>query len=130
MRVDRVRRFVEIQKQLQRAAEWQLRDLRHQEHRLHAAQQDVLEALNGDDPLHSRLAPTLARQLGRLAAKAESLVPVADQQAVVVIDRTLRLEQSERRRRAIEVAQDRASESRSLGDLIDLIAGGPRAMLR
>lgn len=130
MAAERFRRIVDLQTQLHRAAEWRLQDLRRQEQELRFAEQEVLGALNRDDPLYSRLAPTLARRLTRLAAEAEMTSAAGDRQADVVIEQTRQLEQAERRRKATENVRQRAVEKAALGDVIDLIFSGSRATVR
>ena len=123
MRMDKVRRFVDVQRQLQRAAELELRELRDEEHRLLQAQQDVLAAMNRGDELSLSLAPALTRTLGRLTTDAGTAAAAGDRQVEVVLQRASRLKHAERLERRIASDEDRAREKKALGDLLDVVVG-------
>lgn len=129
-RADRICRIVGVQRQMQRAAEWALNDLRRQEHRLQAAQHEVVAALARDDGLLVGMAPALSRRLCGLASQADALAAAGDRQAEFVLEQTGRLKQAERLERAVGGELERAGERSGLEDLVDLIAGGARATLR
>jgi hypothetical protein len=122
--MEKMRRFVDVQRQLQRAAEWTLHDLRQEEHRLQQAQQDVLEVLNRDDELSTGLAPALTRRLSRLATDVETAAAAGARQVDVVLQQASRLKHAERLERRLGSEEDRAREKLVLGDLLDVIVGG------
>jgi hypothetical protein len=130
MRVDKVRRFVDVQKQIQKAAEWTLHDLRQERHRLQQAQEDVVEAMNREDPLNMWLAPALTRQLGRLTAEEISVAAAGEQQTNVVLEQTGRLRQAERLEHALGTERARAHEKTALSEVIDVVVGSAHARLR
>jgi hypothetical protein len=130
MRLDKMRRFVDVQRQLQRAAEWTLHDLRQEEHRLHQAQQDVFAALNREDDASISLAPALARRLARLATDAEAAAAAGARQVDVVLQQAGRLKHAERLEQTRDREEDRAREVRGLSDLLDVIVGGRAAIVR
>jgi uncharacterized membrane protein YheB (UPF0754 family) len=130
MRTEKVRRFVDVQRQLQRAAERTLNDLRQEEYRLHQAQQDVFEALNGEDELSIGLAPALTRRLARLVTDAQAAAAAGDRQVDIVLQQASRLKHAERLERTLASEEDRAREKIALGDLLDVILGGPGATVR
>ncbi len=121
--MEKMRRFVDVQRQLQRAAEWELNDLRQEEHRLQRAQQEVFAALNRDDALSIWLAPALTRQLGRLAADVDAAVAAGEQQVEVVLRQAGRLKHAERIESALAAEDDRTREKNALGDIVDVIVG-------
>lgn len=129
MRLQTVRRIVEVQRQLHRAAEWKLGELRQQEADLAQAQQEVIGALNGDASLHGRFVHAMARQLGRLAAQSDAVTESRDRQAEVLREQTGRLKQAERMQQALGREEARAGERESLDALADLLAGRPAASL-
>jgi hypothetical protein len=126
MRVDKVRRFLDVQKQIQKAAEWTLHELRHERQRLQQAQEDVVAALNRDDPLNIWLAPAYTRQLGRLTADENSVAAAGRQQSDVVIEQTGRLKQAERLERTLGTERAREQERTALADVIDIVVGSAR----
>lgn len=130
MRIEKVRRFLDVQKQIQRAAERTLHELRQERQRLQQAQADVVEALNREDPLNMWLAPALTRQLGRLSAEEHGVAVAGEQQTDVVLEQTGRLRQAERLERALGTERARAHERSALSDVIDVVVGSTRARLR
>ena len=128
--MDKVRRFADVQRQLQRAAEWTLHDLRQEQHRLQVAQQEVVEALNREDELSLWLAPSLTRQLTRLATAAEAATAAGDRQVDVVLQHAGRLKHAERIDRALGREEERTREKNGLGDVLDATVGRPREMVR
>lgn len=128
MRAENFRRVLDIQKQLQRAAEWRLHKLREEEHRLELAQQDLVAALSREDKLSMWLAPTMTRRLGSLAAEADNVAAAGERQAELVLEQTGRLKLAERLERALGKEQERAQEKSSLTDLVDLVLAGTRRL--
>jgi hypothetical protein len=123
MRVDKVRRFLDVQKQMQRSAEWALHELRHEQHRLQQAQQEMITALSREDPLNMWLAPALMRQLVRLAAEENGVAAAEERQMDIVLEQTGRLRQAERLERALGTEHARAREKIVLSDVIEVVAG-------
>jgi hypothetical protein len=122
----KVRRFADIQRQLQRAAEWTLNDLRQEEHRLREAQQEVFAFLDRDDELSIGLASTLTRRLARLASEVEAAAAAGARQVDVVLQQASRLKHAERLERTLGAEEEKAREKMALGDLLDVVAGGRR----
>lgn len=123
MRVEKVRRFLDVQKQIQRSAEWTLHELRQEQHRLQQAQQELVTALNREDPLNMWLAPALTRQLGRLAAEEHGVAAAGKQQTDFVLEQTGRLKQAERLERALGTERERVREKTVLSEVIDVVVG-------
>jgi uncharacterized membrane protein YheB (UPF0754 family) len=128
MRMEKVRRFVDVQRQLQRAEEWALNEMRQEEHRLQRAQQEVFAALNREDQLG--LAPALIRRLARLATDADAAAAAGARQVDVVLQHASRLKHAERLERKVSAEEEKAREKIALGDLLDVIVGGRRAIVR
>jgi hypothetical protein len=124
MRTEKLRRFVDVQRQLQRAAEWRLHDLRQEEHRLQQAQEDVFAVLNRGDELSIGLAPALTRKLARLASDVETAADAGARQVYIVLQQASRLKHAERIERTLASEEDRAREKMVLGDILDVIVGG------
>lgn len=128
MRMEKVRRFVDVQRQLQRAEEWALNEMRQEEHRLQTAQQEVFAALNRGDQLG--LAPALTRRLARLATDADAAAAAGARQVDVVLQHASRLKHAERLERKVSAEEEKVREKIALGDLLDVIVGGRRAIVR
>ena len=126
MRVEKVRRFLDVQKQIQRAAEWTLHELRQEQHRLQEAQQDLVAALGREDALSIWLAPAVTRQLGRLAADETTVAAAGEQQKDLVLEQTGRLKHAERLERTLDAERGRERERAVLEDVIDLTLAGSR----
>ena len=130
-RAGRIRRIVGVRRQMQRAAEWTLHDLRRREQGLRLSQHEVLSAFGRDDALLAALAPVLSRRLSSLAAQADALAAAGDRKAEHVLEETGRLRHAERLERAVAGEVERASHRSDLEDLVDVLAGGDaRAMFR
>lgn len=121
--MEKMRRFVDVQRQLQRAAECALNDLRQEEYRLQHEQQDVVAALNRDAALSMGLAPALTRRLARLAAETQAAAAAGERQVELVLQQARRLKHAERIERTLGAEEDRAREKVVLGDLLDAIVG-------
>ena len=128
--MEKLRRFVDVQRQLQRAAEWTLHDLRQEEHRLREAQQDVFAVLNRGDELSMGLAPALTRRLARLASDVETAAAAGARQVDIVLQQASRLKHAERLERTLGAEEERAREKMVLGDLLDVVVGGRGAIVR
>lgn len=130
MRTEKMRRFVDVQRQLQRAAERTLHDLRQEEHRLQQAQQEVICVLNRDDELSIGLAPALTRRLARLGSDVEAAAAAGARQVDIVLQQASRLKHAERLERRLDAEENKAREKTVLGDLVDVILGGRGAIVR
>jgi hypothetical protein len=129
MRVAKVRRFVDVQRQLQRAAERELHDLREEQRNLQSAQEEVLVALGREDELSRSVAPALTRRLGRLAADAEATASAGERQVGVVLQLAGRLKHAERLQQALGCAEKRRIEGVDLANVLDVILAGRPAMV-
>lgn len=114
---ERFRRIFSVQRQLQRAAEWALHDLRQQEDVLHSTEQKTLAALASDNALLLGLAPALTAQLSNLKAQSDQLHLARDHQADLVMEQTRRVKQAERVERRLMSKADKMQESARLEEL-------------
>jgi hypothetical protein len=130
MRVAKVRRFLDVQRQLQRAAERELHDLRREQQQLQIAQEEVLVALSREDELTRRMAPALTRRLARLAADAETAASAGERQVAVVLQQAGRLKHAERLEHVLGCAEKRKQNEHDLADVLDVVLGSPPTMVR
>ena len=85
-RLRRLKRLQEVQKQRHRLEEWKLARLRQEENGLRKAQEDVLDALNADHPLHGLFLAGLGARVGSLGRAIAEKQRAGARQAVATLE--------------------------------------------
>lgn len=125
-RMDRIRRIVGVQNQLQRAAEWALQDLNREAEALREREESILDALGRDNALLLGLAPALTERLSELKARSDGVQAAREQQTDLVIEQAGRRAQAEKIERDLLSQLERAHENARLEE----ISGGGAAHAR
>lgn len=112
-RMRRLKRLREVQKQRHRLEEWKLARLRQEENGLRRAQEEVLDALNADHPLHGLFLAGLGARVGSLGRAIAGKQRAGAQQALKTLEQGRRREVAEkfvrRARREVE-EEDRRND--------------------
>ncbi len=112
-RLRRLERLREVQKQRHRLEEWKLARLRQEESGLRKAQEEVLDALNADHPLHGLFLAGLGARVSSLGRAIAGKQRASAQQAVKTLEQGRRHEVADkfvhRARRDVE-EEDRRND--------------------
>jgi hypothetical protein len=121
-RVDKLRRIVEVQRQLVRAHESRLRDLQRRLAETEVAEREVLAALGDEHALHGLFLDTMARRLRSLGRETARIRAEAVAQSRKLLDCTAKLKTAERLTGAAEQAARCEADKRQLCDVIDVVS--------
>jgi hypothetical protein len=95
-RLKRLKRLQDVQKQRHRLEEWKLARLRQEENGLRKAQEEVLDALNADHPLHGLFLAGLGARVGSLGRAIAGKQRAGARQAVATLEQGRRQEVAEK----------------------------------
>jgi hypothetical protein len=121
-RLDAVRRIQAVQAQKHRLEEWRLATIRRQEAETQAATQALIDALDGEHPLHGLFVAAGAKRLESLGRQAQRLAAERVAQAAAALEQARRLKASEKLVAAAEVAYE---EERRRLDFLELLDRQP-----
>lgn len=122
-RIEKLRRIIRVQDQLQRVAEGALRDLIRETETLQARETGILDTLGRDDALLLGLAPALTERLSELKRHSDRVQTAREHQTELV------MEQRRRRRQAEKMAHRLTSKLKRADEIARLeeISSGRRA---
>jgi hypothetical protein len=127
-RVERLRRVLAVQQQMQRIEEWKLAEIERRIAALDAAQREVIAALNQDSALHGLFVDATAKRLNALAKDARRAEAEKAQQVPRLTEQTARLRLAERLFATAEVDAQRQLDRTTLLDLIEgILSEEPQA---
>jgi hypothetical protein len=118
-RLAKLIRIVEVKEHQRRSAEWRLGRLRQQEAVVLEDQRTLVAALNEDQPLHGLFVETMARRLGALSQRLDTLRQAQARQAAELETQTGQLRHAERMLGDVSRRQARADEWKELSEVID-----------
>lgn len=121
-RLDAVRRIQAVQAQKHRLEEWRLATIRRQEAETDAATQALIQALDGEHPLHGLFVAAGAKRLESLGRQAQRLAAERVAQAAAALEQARRLKASEKLVAAAEVAYE---EERRRLDFLEFLDRQP-----
>ena len=117
-RLMRLKRLQEVQKQRHRLEEWKLARLRQEENGLRKAQEEVLDALNADHPLHGLFLAGLGARVGSLGRAIAGKQRAGARQAVATLEQGRRHEVAEK---FVRRARRDADEEERRTDFLDYL---------
>jgi hypothetical protein len=129
-RLQSVGRILEAQRQLYRAAEWQLARLKRQEADLEAEQLSLIAALNDDQALQGLFIEATANRLRAVAKRIEAARQARERQEAELAEQAVRVKRAERLADSVELEHRRAEERRELAQIVEQAVGRSRASLR
>jgi serine phosphatase RsbU (regulator of sigma subunit) len=118
-RLAKLARIVEVKEHQRRSAEWRLGRLRQQESVVLEDQRTLIAALNEEQPLHGLFVETMAKHLGALSQRLETLRQAQARQVAELETQTGQLRQAERMLLDVTRRQSRADEWKELSEVID-----------
>jgi len=117
-RLRRLKRLQDVQKQRHRLEEWKLARLRQEENGLRKAQEEVLDALNADHPLHGLFLAGLGARVGSLGRAISAKQRAGAQQAVKTLEQGRRQDVAEK---FVRRARRDADEEERRTDFLDYL---------
>jgi hypothetical protein len=128
-RLDSITRVLDAQRQLHRAAEWQLARLQRQEAELEEDQRSLIAALNDDNALQGLFIEATAKRMRAVARKIDATKEAKAQQAREVAAQASRVKRAERLAETVEREHRRDEERRDLAEVIEQALAHRRASL-
>jgi hypothetical protein len=121
-RLEKLSRILRVQRDLHRAAELRLVQLKLREAAKEEEERQVVAALNDEKPLHGLFIDAMARHLRAASQELSGVRAARAKEALTVMERACRLKQTERAHSAAEREHRRAGERQELERLIDELA--------
>jgi len=118
-RLAKLARIVEVKEHQRRSAEWRLGRLRREESAVIEDQRTLIAALNEDQPLHGLFVETMAKHLGALSQRLDTLRQTQARESAELQTRTGQLRQAERLLEDTSRRQARVDEWKELSEVID-----------
>ena len=118
-RLDSMERILDVQRQLRRIAEAKLGELERREARLQATRHQLVDALNGDNPLHGLFVDAMARRVKSVSREINSLGRAKEAQSKRLLEQTGKMKRAERAAASLDREYQAALEKRDLAELID-----------
>lgn len=121
-RLERVRRIVNVQRQLHRAEEWQLAEIQARVDAVEREQQELIDLLNSDAGLRSLFVDAAVNRLRSLAEQAIQAQMQRQMQLQRVLEAGARLKAAERLSERAERVARREAEDAQLRETIERIS--------
>jgi hypothetical protein len=119
-RSDKLRRLVDVQRQLERLAEFELSTSVSRQAELAIVIDSTVRALSSDDPVHQQFTRNYSERLTRLYAKDQQLTAQRNLQEQKVLREKTKGDRLEGRMKEAEILEDRLMEDERMYDLVDL----------
>lgn len=119
----RLKRLQAVQKQRHRLEEWKLARLRQEENGLRKAQENVLDALNADHPLHGLFLAGLGARVGSLGRAIAEKQRAGARQAVTTLEQGRRCEVADKFVRRAGKSLDEEERRADFLDYLDRYPG-------
>ncbi len=121
-RADRIRRIVDVQKQLHRAEEWRLGEIQVEVDRIETERHELIALLNSDAGLHGLFMDATVNRLRSLAEQAIQADLQKQQQTQKVIEAGARLKAAERLFERAEREAEREAERMQLQEATERVS--------
>lgn len=121
-RADRIRRIVDVQKQLHRAEEWRLGEIQVEVDRIETERHELIALLNSDAGLHGLFMDATVNRLRSLAEQAIQTDLHKQQQTQKVIEAGARLKAAERLFERAEREAEREAERMQLQEATERVS--------
>jgi hypothetical protein len=118
-RIDKAKRIVDVQKQLQRIEDWKMVELQRRLVELEASQEDTIKALSDEEIMRGELVELAVRRLRSLVREAGEVSVEKEAQAARLLDQTGKLKLAERLQGAAAREDARVSGQQQLADIIE-----------
>lgn len=128
-RLKSLARIVDLKNHQRRAGEWRLAALKRHEEQLLDDQEQLIGALNADQPLHGLFVEAMAKHLRMLSGELDRTRLAEARTAAEVVRHSVQLKVAEKLHDATARVSDRAAEAKELAELIDAALAQGRASL-
>jgi hypothetical protein len=122
-RQKKVKRILQVQKQMHQIAEWKLAKLQQRGVEIDEAQVDVIRSLNDKSSFHGLFVDSMARKLNRLSKESDELAREQQEQAERVLAEARRAMTTERFSRKLDREQKRAAEKLRFRTILEAFIG-------
>lgn len=117
-RTTKLNRIVAVQRQMRQLAEWQLMELQREEDDLQKRHEELIQQLNGSEPLYCLFVEAMARRVTAITKEAAVVRKAKERQADYLQSETRRLKQAERMSEIAMVEERRQEEARLFDQLM------------
>jgi hypothetical protein len=117
---DKLRRLVDVQRQLEKLAEFELSVSIARQAEVTASINSTIEAISSVDPLHKQFAKNYSERLTRLFIRSQQLAAQQSVQETKVLKEKTKGDRLEDRMKEAEIAEERLIEDERMYDLVDL----------
>jgi hypothetical protein len=118
-RIDKAKRIVAVQKQLQRIEDWKMVELQRRLTELEASQEATIRAMSEEDIIQGELVELAVRRLRSLVRETGEVTVEKEAQATRVLDQTSKLKLAERLQGAAAREDARVTGQKQLADIIE-----------
>ncbi len=106
----KIKRILQVQRQMHQIAEWKLAKLQQRGLELDEAQVELIRSLNDESSFHGMFVDSMARKLNRLSGEAEEVSREQAEQAERVLEEARRVNTTERLSRKVDREHRQAAE--------------------
>lgn len=117
---DKLRRLVNVQRQLERLAEFELSTTIAQQAEVKASIDVTVDAMSSLDPVHKQFTKNYAERLSRLFTRSQQIAAQQKAQEARVLKEKTKGDRLEDRMQEARTAEGRLSEDERMYDLVDL----------
>lgn len=117
---DKLRRLVNVQRQLERLAEFELSVTNSRHAEVKASIDVTASAMSSIDPVHKLFSKNYSERLTRLYSKSQQLANQQQLQEAKVLREKTKGDRLEERMAEVEIIEDRLVEDERMYDLVDL----------
>jgi hypothetical protein len=117
-RAAKLNRIVAVQRQMRQLAEWQLTELQREEDDLQRKHEELVQQLNGSEPLYCLFVEAMSRRMTALNKEAAVVRKAKERQADYLQSETRRLKQAERMSEIAMAEERRLEEARLFDELM------------
>lgn len=117
---DKLRRLVDVQRQLEKLAEFELSVSNQRQAETKASIDITVDAISSMDPVHHRFSRNYADRLTRLVTKSQQIATQQSLQEAKVLREKTKGDRLEERMHEAKVDEDRLAEDERMYDLVDL----------
>lgn len=117
---DKLRRLVDVQRQLEKLAEYELSVSIARQAEVTSSIMSTIDAISSVDPMHKQFAKNYSERLNRLFTRSQQIAAQQSVQETKVLKEKTKGDRLEDRMKEAELAEERLAEDERMYDLVDL----------
>jgi hypothetical protein len=117
---DKLRRLVDVQRQLEKLAEYELSVSIARQAEVTSSIMSTIDAISSVDPMHKQFARNYSERLNRLFTRSQQIAAQQSVQETKVLKEKTKGDRLEDRMKEAELAEERLVEDERMYDLVDL----------